>query len=324
MKDLLETPGARIACFGDSLTSHGWWLIEAERLLNKRFPALDLTMLNVGVGGDTLHGALRRFDWDVPRYRPTHVFIGFGANDSRYTSYKRGGDHTELIAGRSGLCETYTKALNDCIELCRSHGFEPIVGTPTAPFDDGISPVDNGKVNGILEMFTECARRTAEETGCLFVDLHHPMKRFHESWRGGADDLYRPDRLHLLKDGHRVLGLVFAGELTRALTGEEPAPLPTCPDEIETYCGEFTKAMDERWSHEQIIRSAAHFRSDAAIRGWDTGTVEETILRGFEEFDKPDSPEFRRKEVICYAVWRDHLDELFTNLEVLIRQSKES
>jgi acyl-CoA thioesterase-1 len=71
----------KITCLGDSLTwgfpfgpEYSWVHLSSK--------VLGLTMINRGVNGDTVEDLLSRFDRDVLKEKPSHLFIMAGTNDA--------------------------------------------------------------------------------------------------------------------------------------------------------------------------------------------------------------------------------------------------
>ena len=77
--NLLRPTPIRVVCIGDSLTTCGGPDGKYTDWLSKFLPRD--TIINKGIGGDTLHGGRERFEKDVLELNPDIVVIELGAND---------------------------------------------------------------------------------------------------------------------------------------------------------------------------------------------------------------------------------------------------
>jgi len=90
-RDCYEAP-VLIITLGDSVTmgatSLGKFDFEAvyhnqlKKLLEKQYPDTVFSVINAGVGGDTVEGGVLRLERDVIVHNPDLVIIGFGLNDT--------------------------------------------------------------------------------------------------------------------------------------------------------------------------------------------------------------------------------------------------
>jgi len=186
-----------IICIGDSLTEgtdtptgHTW-----PALLSN---ALNLDVINCGIGGDTTQGMLSRLYPEVIGRKPEFVFIMGGTND--------------LWWG----CEVNTTLANlfSMVVQARHHGIAPVIGLPlpvnvAAAKAGDFSPPQGGygRFTEKLEALVKELIRHAAESEVAGIDLHRP---FLEGNRQVRADLFLPDGLHPNKAGH----LVIAKEIT--------------------------------------------------------------------------------------------------------------
>ena len=107
----------RIACHGDSLTEG------ADVDAHLRWPsllqaALDVEVINTGIGGDSTAGMLSRFSTDVVRHNPRAVILLGGTNDFWWD-----------LSPRTSISNLYTMAYQ-----AQYYGIVPLFGL-ALPFD---------------------------------------------------------------------------------------------------------------------------------------------------------------------------------------------
>jgi len=76
----LDSRGANIIAFGDSLTS-GYGALAGEDYPSRLSALIQTPVINAGVAGDTTDAALARVERDVLERDPRIVIIGLGGND---------------------------------------------------------------------------------------------------------------------------------------------------------------------------------------------------------------------------------------------------
>ena len=191
-------------CIGDSLTEgtdtpagHTWPALVSN--------ALNLDVINCGIGGDTTQGMLSRFYPEVIGQKPEFVFIMGGTND--------------LWWG----CEVNTTLANlfSMVVQARHHGIAPAIGLPL-PVNVAAAEVGNfSPPQGGYGRFTEKLEALVKELDChatesevASIDLHRP---FLEGNRQVRADLFLPDGLHPNKAGHfaiaKEIASIFRQEL---------------------------------------------------------------------------------------------------------------
>lgn len=76
----LDSKGATIVCFGDSIT-YGYGVQRGQDYPSILAQMVEPPVINSGVDGDTSFSALRRIDKDVLDKNPFLVIVEFGVND---------------------------------------------------------------------------------------------------------------------------------------------------------------------------------------------------------------------------------------------------
>src|SRR5690606_19471858 len=77
----------RVVFLGNSITDGGHYHSFIWLYYLTRFPEMNLTVQNAGIGGDRVVEMVKRLDGDVFSKRPTVLITTFGMNDSGYFEY---------------------------------------------------------------------------------------------------------------------------------------------------------------------------------------------------------------------------------------------
>lgn len=171
--------------FGDSITdgygvSRGFVSFVTERIL-KACPGLDLLTVNTGMSGDTSRGGLYRLGRDVLDQRPDLVTINFGVNDA--------------FSGISP--EQFADNLREMVSRIRGAGCEwtLLLSCEAIP--------DQWAERQVLP-YWGAMNAVAEETGCVYADVHGHWLRELEGGRSESE-LIIPGDLHPSEEGHRLI-----------------------------------------------------------------------------------------------------------------------
>ena len=97
------TDGDRAVFLGDSITDGGHYHSYIWLWYMTRFPYMNLSVFNAGIGGDTAADMFKRLDGDVFSKRPTVLMVTFGMNDTGYSEWL-GEDAEEFGEGRYMEC----------------------------------------------------------------------------------------------------------------------------------------------------------------------------------------------------------------------------
>ncbi len=181
-----------LMCIGDSLTEsadipvgHGWPALVSN--------ALDLEVINAGIGGDTTAGMLARFPVLLAAKTPAFVFMLGGTNDLWW------GWEVNTVLGN----------LFSMVVQARHHAITPVIGLPlpvnvaTAKAADFSPPLDGyHRLSKKLEALTEALIFHATESEVAVVDLYRP---FMEDAHKVRSTFFLPDGLHPNRTGHQVI-----------------------------------------------------------------------------------------------------------------------
>ena len=118
-------PGDRVMFLGDSITEQYQYSSYIELYLTTRYPGAKLTFLNAGIGGDTAHGGLARFQKHVLDEKPTVLLINFGMNDGGYGKFDD--KRNQLYRESTEKMLKLAKAANIRVGLCSPNAIDPRV-----------------------------------------------------------------------------------------------------------------------------------------------------------------------------------------------------
>ena len=163
--DFFLKDGDRVVMIGDSITEQHQYSTFVETWTLTRFPAWNVTFVNVGIGGDTAPGGNKRFKRDVLAYDPTAMTINFGMNDaSGPGNVFNEGRYKSFMSGLQGMAEQ-ARAANIRVAWCTTSPVEIQADGPSIMGD-----------NLNLEKFCEGVKQIAATNGnALFVDHFHPF-----------------------------------------------------------------------------------------------------------------------------------------------------
>ena len=154
--------GDKVVMMGDSITEQYLYSRYVEAWTLTRFPAWNITFVNVGISGDRSTGGNKRFTRDVTSNSPTAMTVDFGMNDGGYAPFEETG-FKNYMGGLQGIADQ-AKAANVRVAWC----------TPSPKEDPGSGPAIKG-YNETLEKYSAGVKQIAATNGnALFVDQLHP------------------------------------------------------------------------------------------------------------------------------------------------------
>jgi lysophospholipase L1-like esterase len=161
--DFFFKDGDKVVMMGDSITEQYIYSSYVEAWTLTRFPAWNITFINVGIGGDRSTGGNNRFKRDVLPHKPTAMTIDFGMNDGGYRPFDEAGFKT-YMGGLQGIADQ-AKAANIRVAWC----------TPSPVEKNEEGPAIQG-YNETLEKYSEGVKQNAAVNGnALFIDQLHPF-----------------------------------------------------------------------------------------------------------------------------------------------------
>src|SRR5690606_17996100 len=200
----------RVVFLGNSITDGGHYHSYIWLYYMTRFPEMDLTVLNAGIGGDRAVEMVKRLDGDVFSKRPTVLVTTFGMNDSGYFEYN--GDEPDKFADEK-VKECY-EAYQEMERRFRELTDTRIVLMGSSPYDETAVIEENtpfkGK-NNAMRRIVDFQEASARENGWEFFDLNQPMTRINQriQQQDPPFTLCGNDRIHPDNDGHMVMAYLF-------------------------------------------------------------------------------------------------------------------
>lgn len=196
--------GDRVCFVGDSLVSMNHilpWVIDSYR---KNFPNEDVRFFNCGVAGGTAEFALKTFEDDVLRFKPTHAVVAFGVNDSwrwcladtksesRYKTLKK-------------RFEIYKESIEKLCEKILQNNIKLILCTP-APYDEyeETSQVAFKGGYALLSEYANFVRYFAKTKGYTLCDYYEAMVELMQT-----EKLYSDDHIHPSPYGFYRMAKIF-------------------------------------------------------------------------------------------------------------------
>lgn len=215
--------GKTLVTIGGSITSLSTWPQEVANALNMK-------LVNAGIGGHTSADGALRFERDVLSHDPDFVIICFGTNDF----YRQNG-----TAPRVSL-EDYRANLIGFIEQLRDVDAVPILMTP--PFisesaSGGPTLYPEGTVNLALDTYVEAMRDIASEYEVDLIDIHKECDAY------SITTFLVSDGVHLSALANEVYTDTITAYMKEHFTVDEDAPCVTQPTAPALEKGAWTKSL---------------------------------------------------------------------------------
>ncbi len=214
--------GKTLVTFGDSLTALSTWPRSIATALN-------MHLVNSGIGGNTTAHALARFERDVAAHDPDFVTMCFGTNDF----YRVNGAPKVDLA-------TYTTNMQTLIDKVKALGATPILITP--PFiseaaSGGASNYPEGTVNGALDKYVNAMRTLATDNHVTLIDIHSVCDNYNVS------SFLISDGVHLSAQGNAVYTDTIVAAMTEHFNSDPSAPRVQQPVAPKAQAGVYTKPI---------------------------------------------------------------------------------
>lgn len=196
--------GSRVCFVGDSLVNENLivsWVADCYR---KNFPDEDIRFFNCGTAGGTAEFAVKAFEDDVLRFKPTHAVVAFGINDSARWCL-RDEKSAERYSVLKQSFETYKKCIEELCKKTLDNNIELILCTP-APYDE-YEPTEQETFKGGYALMSEYAnfiRYFAEKNNYTLCDYYEKMVEIMQS-----EKLYNPDHIHPTEHGYYRMAEIF-------------------------------------------------------------------------------------------------------------------
>jgi len=212
----------RVVALGDSITHGAGHAGVTEQTTFRHLVATDLSarvgrpveVLNAGVNGDIVPGALARLATDVIAPRPDIATIMFGGNDAGYYRPETDGfADTPRVA-----LDDFRSMLTDIVDRIAHAGIHPVLMT-SPPMTDrywgaDLEPYRRNGINFLVSAYAQVVRDVAVAHAVPLVDIYAAFSGDPPTWA------FFPDGLHPDPRGHRLI----ADRLLECLVPLFPAP----------------------------------------------------------------------------------------------------
>jgi lysophospholipase L1-like esterase len=247
--------GDRIVFYGDSITDQRLYTTFVETYIVTRFPALNVSFVHSGWGGDRVTGGGggpidHRLERDVFAYKPTVVTVMLGMNDASYRAFDQ------------KIFDVYSKGYEHLVQSLKSNvpGVRITLIQPS-PYDDVTrKPTFGGGYNQVLVRYGEFVKNLADKEGAAVADLNTSVvaavKKAAEINSTGAQDLIR-DRIHPGPAGQ----LLMAEALLKAWN----APPVVASVELDAASAKIVKGENTKLDNLQVIGTMSWTQHDLAL-----------------------------------------------------------
>lgn len=198
-----------VICFlGDSITHGGQYHEFLQLFYATRYPELKLSFHNCGISGDNAAGMVERFEEDVMKHNPTHVFLMTGMNDVIRTLYFEGIANDKILNQRNTALENYKKQTKLLLEKIKAQQVVPVLLTPS--IYDQYSKIEKENNLGCNDALIECSnhiKKLGNKYDALVIDLNTPMKELmeRELKKDSLFTIVGKDRVHPGTTGHFIM-----------------------------------------------------------------------------------------------------------------------
>ncbi|HWK59521.1 MAG TPA: SGNH/GDSL hydrolase family protein [Parapedobacter sp.] len=272
----------RVVFLGNSITDGGHYHSYIWLYYMTRFPAMNLSIRNAGIGGDRVGDMVKRLDGDVFSKQPTVLVTTFGMNDSGYFEYN--GDEPDKFADEK-VKESYD-AYQEMERRYKQLAGTRIVMMGSSPYDETAVIKDNtpfkGK-NNAMRRIVDFQKESAKANGWEFFDLNQPMTRINQEiqQQDSSFALCGNDRIHPDNDGHMVMAYLFlkaqgfagnkVAELSIDAAGQQVVSAVNCQlSDIKKTAGGISFAYKA---------NALPYPLDTVARGWGSTKSQYDALR---------------------------------------------
>ncbi|MCI9414423.1 MAG: hypothetical protein HFJ79_04475 [Clostridiales bacterium] len=209
--------GKTLVTLGDSLTAQSNWAEMASEALNMK-------LVNAGIGGHTSADGIARFDRDVAAANPDYVVIAFGTNDF----VRWGADPTVTL-------DNYRQNMSSLVGRVRALDATPLLFTAPYVRDDawmkgvGTYPDGEDTLTDSIDVYNRTIREIAAEQAVDLVDMREMCSQ-HDIY-----DFLQIDGVHLSLYGQKKYAETLVAYMQEHFRQDADAPrveyprIPTTP-----------------------------------------------------------------------------------------------
>src|SRR5438270_12355892 len=158
--DFAVRDGDTVVFMGDSITAARTYGKIIENFTLLRFPRRKVRFVNVGIGGDTAAGGLKRLERDVFAHKATLLTVAFGVNDIGW-GVRADAEHKKQ----------YLDAIRGIVEECKKRGVRVYVCSAAATAED-----PDRAETGFLQTMCDEGMAISRSLGGGAIDLQRGMR----------------------------------------------------------------------------------------------------------------------------------------------------
>ncbi len=205
--------GSRICFVGNSITHAGGYHHNLLLFYMTRFPEIQLTFYNCGIGGDIAASVLKRMDGDILVNQPTHAVIMLGMNDLRRSLYKKKETvNADTLRMRQTAIDIYKKDFEKIITIFLSKNIKVILQKPTIYDQTAVLPsVNYFGVNDALKHCVDFIDSMAYKHNLPVVDYYSILNTINAEMqkKNPSATIIGSDRVHPATAGHLIMAYQF-------------------------------------------------------------------------------------------------------------------
>ena len=219
-----------IICIGDSNT-FGWnnkYQSSYPVLLenNLKSCGVKAKVINCGIGGDTISGAVKRLKKDVLFFKPAVAIINFGFNDARLFKIKRNNKikiksnsiyllNNDCYSIKTDM-ENFRYLFEKVIKILQKSNIKVVLTglykvnkIKTGSFYNGEKELIDTQ-NKVFEEYNNCIKDVALKNNILFLDLWNNLNNYEK-----IKNCLQNDGFHIGIEGHKLIADNLSGAIVK-------------------------------------------------------------------------------------------------------------
>ncbi|MFV0591819.1 MAG: SGNH/GDSL hydrolase family protein [Draconibacterium sp.] len=271
----------RVVFVGNSITHGGHYHSFIWLYYMTRFPEMQITVLNAGIGGDTAWDIEERLEEDIFSKNPTYMTMTFGMNDVGYYDFYK--DDAQEIAARQ-IKKSFDSYQHIEKRMLEAKGVTK-VNIGGSPYDE-TSKIENQVFptkNAALLKVTDFLEASAKKNNWGFVDFGRPMMEIdlREQKKDSLFNLEGGDRIHPDNDGHMVMAYLFLK--AQGLAGKKVADISIDAGNKKVELADNCKISELKTSEKGVSfnykANSLPYPMDSIARGWGSKKSQKDALK---------------------------------------------